>query len=239
MTIYGFYGYSLWFGGVLRWNEVKWKEVCEEIEFDGVSEEVCADKPYSSGPILSVMFSTVFGAMMLGTSAPGYKAIVEGKCAGKLVQDTMNHKPVIDPTKGGKKISPNELKGHIEFKNVDFTYPTRKELKVLKSFSCTFEAGKTTALVGPSGSGKSTIIQLVERFYAQDSGSVTVDGTAIEDYDIRSLRRAIGYIGQEAVLFNTTVRENLKMSKPDATEAEMIEALKAASAYDFVMRLPD
>jgi ABC-type multidrug transport system fused ATPase/permease subunit len=151
----------------------------------------------------------------------------------------MNHKPVVDPTKGGKQIKPHELKGNIEFKNVCFTYPTRKELKVLKDFSATFEAGKTTALVGPSGSGKSTIIQLVERFYAQDSGSVIVDGIPIEDYDIRSLRRAIGYIGQEAVLFNTTVRENMRMSNPDATEPDMIEALKAASAYDFVMRLPD
>lgn len=80
---------------------------------------------------------------------------------------------------------------------------------------------------------------MVERFYLQDSGSITVDGTKIEDYDIRSLRRAIGYISQEAVLFNTSIRENMLFAEPDATEDEIIDALKAASAYDFVMRLPD
>jgi ABC-type bacteriocin/lantibiotic exporter with double-glycine peptidase domain len=70
----------------------------------------------------------------------------------------MNYKPVVDPNKSGKKIAPHEIKGQFEFKNVSFSYPTRKEVKVLKNFSCVFEAGKTTALVGPSGSGKSTII---------------------------------------------------------------------------------
>lgn len=104
------------------------------------------------------MFSTVFGAMMLGMAMPGYKAIVEGKVAGKLVQDVITQKPLVDPKKGGIQIAREELKGNIVFENVSFTYPTRQELTVLKNFNCVFEAGKTTALVGPSGSGKSTII---------------------------------------------------------------------------------
>lgn len=86
------------------------------------------------------------------------------------------------------------MKGKIEFKDVVFKYPTRPELTILKSFSCVFESGKTTALVGPSGSGKSTIIQLLERFYAQESGTVLLDDTPIENYDLRSMRRCIGYI---------------------------------------------
>lgn len=97
------------------------------------------------------------------------------------------------------------MKGHYEFKNVSFSYPSNK-IKVLKDFTCTFEAGKTTAFVGPSGSGKSTIIQLVERFYNPDSGTITLDGVPIDKYDLREMRRAIGYVGQEPVLFNTSIR---------------------------------
>jgi ATP-binding cassette, subfamily B (MDR/TAP), member 1 len=78
----------------------------------------------------------------------------------------------------------------------------------------------------------------MERFYERASGSILLDGTPIEEYDLRSMRRQIGYISQEAVLFNTTIRENLLFSVPDATEGEMIEALKMASAYSFVQALP-
>lgn len=105
--------------------------------------------------------------------------------------------------------------------DVCFTYPSRPDNPILKSFTCTFEAGKTTALVGPSGSGKSTIIQLIERFYKNDSGSIRVDGIPIENLNLRSFRRHIGYVGQEPVLFNATIRENMKFAKPDATDAEI------------------
>ena len=88
----------------------------------------------------------------------------------------------------------------------------------MKNFNCTFESGKTTALVGPSGSGKSTIVQLIERFYKHDSGSITVDGVNIEHLDLRKFRRQIGYVSQEPVLFNTSIKENMKLSKPDATD---------------------
>jgi len=119
------------------------------------------------------------------------------------------------------QIPRDSLKGKIEFTNVNFTYPSRPDAPVLKDFTCTFEAGKTTALVGPSGSGKSTIIQMIERFYMNDSGSIKVDGTPIESLDLRAFRRMVGYVGQEPVLFNATIRENMKFAKPDATDAEI------------------
>ena len=150
---------------------------------------------YSSGSILAVMFSVIFGAFGLGGMVPHIKAITEGRVAGKLAHETMAHKPVVDPTKGGKKIDRNTMQGKIVFNDVSFTYPTRQELTVLKNFSHEFEAGKTTALVGPSGSGKSTIIQLVERFYQQDKGSITLDGVSLDDLDLSHMRRQIGYIG--------------------------------------------
>lgn len=110
----------------------------------------------------------------------------------------------------------------LEFKNINFKYPSRPELEVLRNFSCVIEAGKTTALVGPSGSGKSTLIQMIERFYDPDEGTVTLDGKDLKSFNLNSLRRVIGYVSQEPVLFNTTIKENMLFAKPDATDEEII-----------------
>ena len=128
----------------------------------------------------------------------------------------------------------NTCRGKIEFKNVHFTYPTRQDLQVLKGFSCVFEEGKTTALVGPSGSGKSTIIQMLERFYDPSSGTVEFDGEDYKSYNLKSLRQVIGYVGQEPVLFNTSIKQNMLFAKPDATDADIIQALKDANAWKFI-----
>ncbi len=87
------------------------------------------------------------------------------------------------------------ISGRIEFKNVTFTYPTRKEQKILDDFSAVFEAGKTTALVGASGSGKSTIVQLIERFYDPNNGNVEIDGVDLKSVNLRDFRQQIGYVG--------------------------------------------
>ena len=108
----------------------------------------------------------------------------------------MDHVPgIVADKKDSKQVGRDHIKGRIEFKNVDFTYPSRQELRVLKNFSCIFEEGKTTALVGPSGSGKSTIIQMLERFYDPSSGTVKLDGVSYKDYNLKSLRQHIGYVG--------------------------------------------
>ena len=126
------------------------------------------------------------------------------------------------------------MKGEIEFKNVSFSYPTRPDQKVLKNFSCKFATGKTTAIVGPSGSGKSTVVQMIERFYDPDSGCVLIDGQDLLTLNLKSLRQKVGYVGQEPVLFNTSIKENLLLGKKDATDEDCIEALKYSNAYDFV-----
>jgi ABC-type multidrug transport system fused ATPase/permease subunit len=145
--------------------------------------------------------------------------------------------PRVNPEDKGIHISRDQIRGNIEFRDVCFTYPTRQDVQVLKNFTCTFEAGKTTALVGPSGSGKSTIIQMIERFYKNDSGSITVDGHPIESLDLRNFRRLMGYVGQEPVLFNASIRENMKFAKPDATDDEIRQALVDANAWNFITKI--
>ena len=139
-----------------------------------------------------------------------------------MAYEVIDHIPEVNPNQTGEIVHRENLKGTIEFKNVNFEYPTRKDLRVLKNFSTRIEAGQTVALVGPSGSGKSTIIQLIERFYNPSSthgkGEILIDGKPIESYDLRSLRHCIGYVSQEPVLFNTTIRENLLFANPEATE---------------------
>jgi ATP-binding cassette, subfamily B (MDR/TAP), member 1 len=103
--------------------------------------------------------------------------------------------------------------------------------------TCTIEKGKTTAFVGPSGSGKSTIVKLIERFYDPDEGAVMIGNQDLRKLNLRDYRHKIGYVGQEPVLFNESIKSNMLNAKPDATEEEMIEALKQANAYKFVERL--
>jgi ABC-type multidrug transport system fused ATPase/permease subunit len=118
----------------------------------------------------------------------------------------------------------HKLDGNIELKNVTFYYPTRPDKKILNNLSITFEKGKTTALVGPSGSGKSTVLQMVERFYDTQvgiGGVVLIDGKDIKDIKLKSYRTQIGYVPQEPVLLNTTIKKNIKLGKPEASDEEV------------------
>jgi len=136
-------------------------------------------------------------------------------------------------------LKPEFVKGTIEFKNVNFVYPTRKETQVFKDFCLTIPAGKTVALVGPSGSGKSTSIQLIERFYDPISGSITLDGNDLKDLNVQWLRSHIGLVSQEPKLFATTIGKNIAVAKPDATQEEIEDAARRANAHDFIVSLQD
>lgn len=166
-------------------------------------------------------------------ATPNIKAITEGKVAGKIAFSVIDRRPkILLDDESSQPVG--DIKGKIEFKNVTFRYPTRPEQKVLDDFSATFEEGKTTAIVGASGSGKSTIIQLIERFYDPESGCVNLDEKDIKSLHLRELRRKIGYVGQEPVLFNQSIKENLLYGNPDANDEEIIQALKSANAWDFI-----
>ncbi|MFO7316912.1 MAG: ABC transporter ATP-binding protein [Bacilli bacterium] len=128
--------------------------------------------------------------------------------------------------------------GKVEFQNVQFKYEEEGQ-PVLKSINFTIQPGETAAFVGMSGGGKSTIVSLIPRFYDVTSGSVKIDGKDVREVDIKSLRSQIGIVLQDNILFSDSVKQNILMGKPDATDEEVIAAAKAANAHDFIMSLPN
>lgn len=125
----------------------------------------------------------------------------------------------------------------VEFKAVDFAYQGREDL--LSDFSLTLEKGKVTAIVGHTGAGKSTVANLLQRYYDVTTGSVEINGVDVRSLDLTDLRMRIGVVAQDPFLFDGSVKENLILAKQEATEEELIEALKGASAWEFVSNLPD
>jgi subfamily B ATP-binding cassette protein MsbA len=127
-------------------------------------------------------------------------------------------------------------KGDVEFSNVYFKYPAGN--LVLKNINLKVEAGKVIAIVGRSGAGKTTLVNLIPRFYDVTSGRITIDGQDIRDVKLKSLRKQIGIVLQEPILFSGTVEENIRYGKVNATESEIIEVAKKANAHNFIMQLP-
>ena len=127
----------------------------------------------------------------------------------------------------------DQFRDAIEFKDMSFAYD--KEL-VLRNVNLRIEKGKTVALVGPSGGGKSTLADLIPRFYDPSSGTVALDGIPLTDYDIDSLRRQVGVVTQESILFNDTIFNNIAFGMPDVSEADVIRASQVANAHEFIMQ---
>lgn len=186
---------------------------------------------------MSIFISVIGGAYSLGQVGPSALAISKGREAASHIYKVIEREPSIKINKKKSKLADRNLKGEIEFKDVFFSYPSRPDVIVLNNLTFKVKPGQKVALVGETGCGKSSTIQLIERYYDASHGEVKIDGTNIKDYNLKSLRKLIGYVGQEPKLFAMTVRENLMIAKPDATEKEMIQALKMANAYDFVMNL--
>ncbi|CAO2816270.1 unnamed protein product [Amaranthus hypochondriacus] len=131
------------------------------------------------------------------------------------------------------------IRGEIEFRHVDFSYPTRPDVLVFKDFNLRIRAGQSQALVGASGSGKSSVIALIERFYDPNVGKVMIDGKDIRRLNLKSLRLKIGLVQQEPALFAASIFDNIAYGKEGATEAEVIEAARAANVHTFVSALPE
>ncbi|XP_068645864.1 ABC transporter B family member 1 [Aristolochia californica] len=194
---------------------------------------------YTNGGLaISTMFSVMIGGLALGQSAPSMTAFAKAKVAAAKIFRTIDHKPGIDRNaESGLELG--SVTGHLEIKNVEFSYPSRPEIRILNNFSLNVPAGKTIALVGSSGSGKSTVVSLIERFYDPFSGQVLLDGHDIKTLKLRWLRQQIGLVSQEPALFATTIKENLLLGRADATQVEVEEAARVANAHSFVVKLPE
>lgn len=154
-------------------------------------------------------------------------------CAGRLIE-LIEEEPQVPDAANAAVLT--EAKGHVELKNVAFSYVPEKPL--IENLNLHVKPGERVALVGPTGCGKTTLINLLLRFYDVNKGSISIDGTDIRDYTRESLRGNFGMVLQDTWLKNGTIRENICMGKPEATEEEMIAAAKASHAHSFIKRLP-
>ncbi len=161
-------------------------------------------------------------------------SVKAGMAAAERVLVILEHENPIKSKENA--IEKNTFEDKIEIKNINFRY---EEENVLKNFTITVPKGKTIALVGQSGSGKSTIANLLTRFYDVNEGNITIDGIDIKDMKLESLRGLMGLVTQDSILFNDTIKNNILLGKENATDEEVIEALKIANAYEFVMNLPN
>jgi ATP-binding cassette, subfamily B, bacterial MsbA len=152
----------------------------------------------------------------------------------RILFDVVDHPPTEAPDED--KPALKLATARVEFANVQFGY--RPGERVIRNLSFVAEPGKVTALVGPSGGGKSTIFNLILRFCEVDAGAITIDGQSTADVSRRSLRGQVAYVGQDVFLFRGTVRENIALGRPGASEAEIVAAAKAACAHDFITAFP-
>lgn len=164
---------------------------------------------------------------------------IKGGRAMKSVFEVIDRKTEIEPDDNDASPVPEKLRGDVELKHVDFSYPTRPDLQVLRDLTIRARAGRTLALVGPSGCGKSSVIALIQRFYEPNSGRVLIDGKDIRKYNLKELRQAIAVVPQEACLFAATIHDNIAYGRESATEAEVIEAATQANAHKFISALPE
>ena len=242
--IYGMYGLGLWYGVKIMLDDRETEEFqnctlacATEAAGEALTDCINACFRFEPGSIVVCVFGILQGGMGIGQSGTYIEAINIARGSAVQIYKVIARKSLIDSS-SSEGFKPTKFDGHIRFVNVSFNYPSRKEVTVLKNLSLEIPKGKTVALVGPSGCGKSTCIQLLQRFYDPDEGSVLIDNNNMKDLNVGWLRDNIGIVGQEPVLFDCSIRENILYAKSDASEEEIIRACKEANAWKFIEDLP-
>jgi ABC-type multidrug transport system fused ATPase/permease subunit len=190
------------------------------------------------GDLISFILYSAFVGASFGGIAEMYAQIQKAIGSVERVLDILDEVPeelnVLEES--GSK---GRLSGDVEFKNINFTYPSRDTMQVLKSVSLSAKKGETVALVGSSGSGKSTIVSLLLRFYDPNEGSILIDGKDAQSYHLSELRNNMAIVPQEVLLFGGTIKENIAYGKPNATDKEIEEAARKANALEFIESFPE
>lgn len=173
--------------------------------------------------------------MGLGQMFSVNPAFASARVSAAELEKVIKREPLIDPNPDGLT---TPISGAVTFRNVRFTYRGRPTDEIIRGINLTVQAGMVVGVVGHSGSGKSTLIALLERFYEVESGAILIDNVPLRDYNLEYLRKNIGLVSQEPTLFDTTIEENIRFGKWDATEEEVEEAARKANAHQFIDRLP-
>jgi ATP-binding cassette subfamily B protein len=189
----------------------------------------------SAGALTSFLVYTLLVGFSLGALADLWADFMRAAGAAERVFELLDRRPEM-PLAGG---STPEIEGVVRFSGVTFAYPSRPDVRVLDELDLELQPGKVVAVVGPSGAGKSTIASLLGRFYDPTAGSISLDGHDLRTLDPSWLRRQIGTVAQEPLLFSTSVADNIRYGRPDADAAAIEAAAKAANADGFVRRFPE
>lgn len=190
----------------------------------------------TSGDLMSYMLSTQTAQHSLVSLGVLFGQSIKAAASANRVFEFIHLHPDVS-LRGGLIL--NNVQGDVVFRDIEFSYPTRPDQKVLDKFNLVVPQGSTVALCGPSGSGKSTIASLLERFYEPSNGSILLDGQDLKTLDPSWLRHHIGFINQEPVLFATSILENIRYGRPEATLEEVKDAARQANAEIFIEGFPD
>jgi len=190
----------------------------------------------SIGELTAFILYTLIVAVAIGTLSSLWTDFMRAVGAGERVFELMDRRPKINNT-GGERLE--KIEGDIHFKDVHFSYPTRPDITVLKDLKLRIKPGEIVALVGPSGGGKSTIAALISRMYDPNSGEILLDRNPLKDLDASWLRKQVGVVAQEPILFSTSIAENIRYGREDASEEALKAAAKAANAHNFIEEFPE
>jgi ATP-binding cassette, subfamily B, bacterial len=200
------------------------------------AQEVLAER-LSGGTLGQFVLYAVFAASALGQLSEVWGEVQLAAGAAERISELLDEKPAISSPETPAAL-PKPVKGAVTFSKVDFRYASRPEAKVLTNISFTAKPGEVIAIVGPSGAGKTTLYALLQRFQDPEKGAVTLDGINIATLDLEDLRGAIATVPQDPTIFSGTIAENIRLGRPEATDAEVIAAAKAARVAEFTEKLP-